>query len=102
MIKVASLWRNKDKDGNTFFSGSLGDLKILLFKSKSDHPQAPYFNMFLVEKERDYKRRGEDEGEEKTSRYKAKSPDGPDDFDDDEDNAPKRTKKADEDDDLPF
>ena len=97
MVKVAGLWLNTTRDGQKYYSGTLGGLKVFLFKSKSDHPKAPTFNLFLAERSQEqrgnYRKRDEDKDEEPS-----RTPKAPDDM---EDEAPKKTKEE-EDDDLPF
>lgn len=34
MIKLMGLWEKKDQSGNTYFTGSLGGAKVLIFKNK--------------------------------------------------------------------
>ena len=58
MMRVAGLWKNKDKNGDTFLSGNLGSLKVLLFPNKyrnkevtSDGKSAPDFIMYYSERE---------------------------------------------------
>lgn len=33
-IRLSGMWQNKTADGETYFSGSLGDGKLLMFKNK--------------------------------------------------------------------
>lgn len=48
MLNITGLWKNKDKSGNEYFAGNLGNLRILIFpnnkKEKESHPD---FNMVL-------------------------------------------------------
>lgn len=52
MVKVFSLWetRKKRDDGNEirFWSGNSGGVRYLMFRSKSTHPQAPMFDVFVT------------------------------------------------------
>ena len=56
MIKLSGLWMKKDKNGNTYFSGSLNGANILIFKNKSkEKPNQPDYNFFVAEKKKDEK-----------------------------------------------
>ena len=33
-IRLSGMWQNKTADGETYFSGPLGDGKLLMFKNK--------------------------------------------------------------------
>ena len=33
-IRLSGMWQNKTSDGETYFSGSLGDGKLLMFKKQ--------------------------------------------------------------------
>lgn len=52
MVKVFSLWetRKEREDGTKirFWSGIVGGTKYLMFRSKSNHPQAPMFDVFIT------------------------------------------------------
>lgn len=100
MVKLGGLWANKTKDGEKYYSGNLGGLKILVFRCNSDHPKAPAYNLFLAEKsdeERNYKRRERDEDDEEPRRSRRSRDD-----EDDEDEQEGKGKADDEDDDIPF
>lgn len=101
LIKVGSLWVNKSAKGEKYYSGNLGSMRLLLFRSKSDHPQAPTYNLFIAQRDEDkkgWKKRGEDEDEgQPTSRR-----DKDEDDDDDDKPAKKKSDKDEDDDDLPF
>jgi len=42
LVKIGALWKNTDKDGNEYFSGTMGDATLLVFKnnhkSEDKHP----------------------------------------------------------------
>jgi len=48
-INLCGLWKNKDKAGNTYLSGTLGNIKIMVFpnqnKKESKHPD---YNVVLA------------------------------------------------------
>lgn len=50
MVRIAGLWKNKQKDGKTYISGNLGGAKILIFensfKAEDKHPD---YTMYLVD-----------------------------------------------------
>jgi len=52
MVRVFSLWENrKKKDDGTetrFWHCNIGGVKILMFRSKSNHPQAPMFDVCVT------------------------------------------------------
>lgn len=62
-IELTGLWANKDKDGNTFLSGSLGRAKVLVFKNthKQEGEKTPDYRMFIVPRDRQENKRP-DEG----------------------------------------
>lgn len=46
MIKICGMWKSKSKDGKTYFSGSVGGVKYLLFqnnKTEENHPDVELF-----------------------------------------------------------
>lgn len=56
MIKVTGLWEDTDKKGNNFLSGSMGGVRIVIFKniykSKDSEPDYNlYFDESLKKKE---------------------------------------------------
>ena len=49
-VKVASLWRNVSKNGAEYFTGKLGNLKIVIFANKEKKTdKSPDFSMFFEE-----------------------------------------------------
>jgi len=51
MTKISAVWKQKTRDGRTFYKGRLGDADLLLFPSKSDHPKAPAFDVLITKHE---------------------------------------------------
>ena len=52
-ITLGGLWNNTTKDGKPYLSGSLGNLKIFVFKNdKRGNDKAPDYTIKLVEKDR--------------------------------------------------
>lgn len=50
MIKLSGLWLN-EKNGKRYFSGTLGDAKVLIFKNDyKTEDKHPDYNMFLAPK----------------------------------------------------
>lgn len=50
MIKLSGLWLN-EKNGQKYFSGNLGDAKVLIFKNKyKTDEKHPDFNLYLAPK----------------------------------------------------
>lgn len=48
MINVTGLWSNKDKSGNTYLSGRIGGVKVLIFKNnKKTEDKHPDFNLMI-------------------------------------------------------
>lgn len=61
MIKLCALWQKKSKNGDTYFSGSMGDAKVLIFKNaKKRKPNAPDYFLYV-----DSKQKGEDKSQQK-------------------------------------
>ena len=52
MVPITGLWINKDKNGNSYMSGSMGMGRILIFKNdkKEDGSNQPDYYMKLAEK----------------------------------------------------
>lgn len=53
MIKIASLWRETDRNGNTYLTGPMNSTsRLLIFatsiEAKAKNPKAPDFNVYLV------------------------------------------------------
>jgi hypothetical protein len=61
MVKLADMWQRKSAKGTIYFSGYMGDCKILLFKEgKRQHPTKPDEEIIvwkLLVQERDPARR---------------------------------------------
>lgn len=50
LIPLVALWENKSKQtGKPYWSGKLGEAKVLMFRQKSDNPKAPAFKIFVGE-----------------------------------------------------
>ena len=48
-IRLSGMWQNKTSDGETYFSGSLGDGKLLMFKNKyAEKESDPKWRLYLV------------------------------------------------------
>lgn len=53
MIELMALWEKKDKNGNTFYSGSLNGLDVVVFKNKfKESDRHPDFKVYLSKKEK--------------------------------------------------
>lgn len=57
MIQVCGLWKGTDRNGKTFLSGSLGNVRVMIFlntfKADEKHPD---YRMYVAEREHDDKR----------------------------------------------
>ena len=51
MNKLGGLWQNKDKNGNTYFSGKVNDQKIIIFKNKQKQEGETYPDWIVYESE---------------------------------------------------
>lgn len=64
-IKLTGLWKNKDKKGNTFLSGSLNSISNLMIMpntfKKEDDDKAPDYYLYLSAKEKEVKAVKKDE-----------------------------------------
>lgn len=48
-IKISGLWLNESSKGEKYFSGYLGNARIMIFKNKSKkEDNHPDYNMFVV------------------------------------------------------
>jgi hypothetical protein len=53
MNKFFALWVNKSKDGKQYMSGTLGDMKIMIFKNdRKEKENQPDYVAYLAPKER--------------------------------------------------
>lgn len=56
-IQACGLWKGKDRNGNTFLSGSLGNVRVMIFlnafKADEKHPD---YRMYVSEREHEDKR----------------------------------------------
>jgi len=53
LVKIASLWRNQDKNGTVYLSGYLGDAKILIFQAKNKTSEkSPDYHVYVAQSER--------------------------------------------------
>ena len=51
MINLCGLWKNVSKDGKTYFSGNIGNAKILIFENdKRGNEKAPDYQLVLADK----------------------------------------------------
>ena len=51
MITICGLWKNTGKDGKEYFSGNIGNAKILIFpNTKKTDDKHPDFNLCIAEK----------------------------------------------------
>lgn len=64
-IKLTGLWKNKDKKGNTFLSGSLNSISNLMIMpntfKKEDDDKAPDYYLYLSAKDKEAKAVKKDE-----------------------------------------
>ena len=51
MIRLCSLWKRERENGEVYYKGRLGDTNVLLFKVKTEHPDAPYFDLLVAKRE---------------------------------------------------
>ena len=50
MKKIISFWENQSKNGNTYYTGKLGELELIGFRVKEKkNPKAPDIEFYLKE-----------------------------------------------------
>ena len=51
MIEASGLWLNESKDGTKYFSGSMGHLRVVIFKNtfKKEGSNEPDYKMYFDE-----------------------------------------------------
>jgi len=50
MIELTGLWENTDKNGNKYFTGRLGNAKIVIFKNTyKEKENQPDYRMYVAE-----------------------------------------------------
>lgn len=49
-VELCALWKNESKGGETYYSGTLGGARVLVFKNKNkgDNEKAPDLKVYLV------------------------------------------------------
>jgi uncharacterized protein (DUF736 family) len=53
LVKIGGLWENETRGGETYYSGSLGQAKLLIFRNKKkESSKHPDFNVFVASKAR--------------------------------------------------
>lgn len=56
MIQACGLWSGKDRNGNTFLSGSMGNLRILIFRNTfKKNEKEPDYRMYHAERDQEHK-----------------------------------------------
>jgi hypothetical protein len=56
MISLCGLWRHQSKNGDTFYSGSLGGVDVLIFANTNKKSEkAPDLNLCISEKKKNIK-----------------------------------------------
>jgi hypothetical protein len=76
MVKLLSLWENKSAGGKRYWSTWLSSgVKVLMFRNKSDHPQAPTFDIFIAQESRKPKGSGKSRAKEDTDDYSSQPQD---------------------------
>ncbi len=54
MIQVMGLWKSQTKDGKTYLSGSIGNIRVLVFPvTEKRSERGPDFNVCIAAKERE-------------------------------------------------
>lgn len=49
LITITGLWENKSKDGELYFSGALGNAKIMIFRNKNKKKEThPDWNLCIA------------------------------------------------------
>ncbi len=54
LFKIGGLWKNKDKNGNDYFSGdfTFGTKVLVLKNTYKEKPSEPDYNIFLTKKDK--------------------------------------------------
>lgn len=53
MLKVAGLWLNKSAKGETYFTGTLGNVRVVILKNNFKEKEAePDYNMYFDERKK--------------------------------------------------
>jgi hypothetical protein len=54
LFKASGIWENKDKNGNTFFSGTMGAVRIVMLKNtfKKEGSNEPDWQLYFEENKR--------------------------------------------------
>lgn len=57
MVKIGAIWKQTKEDGTVYFKGRIDfpaavvlseGTEVLLFRSKSEHEKAPYFDLLIA------------------------------------------------------
>lgn len=66
MQKLISIWKNKSKNGNIYYSGKLGEVNIIGFENVKENEKQPDI-IFYVAEEKKQKNENKVEKQEKAS-----------------------------------
>ena len=50
LIELFALWENTSKKGSVYYSGNLGNARVMMFENNSDNPRAPKYKVCLAPK----------------------------------------------------
>ena len=48
LVAIGALWKSKDKNGNEYFSGKMGDARLLVFSNKKEKDNQPDFRVYVT------------------------------------------------------
>lgn len=111
IVNVCGLWKNKSKSGKTYLSGTIGNIKIMVFPvDEKRSEKSPDYSLCIAPVERDANgggsRRRDEDDEDDAPRGRSASSGRRRDEDDGDDAPRKSSKKAPaddvDDDDIPF
>ena len=63
MQKIMSIWKNKSKNGNIYYSGKLGEVNIIGFENVKENEKQPDITFYIA----DEKKKEAPKKEEKTN-----------------------------------
>ena len=49
MQRIFSVWKNESKNGNTYYTGKLGDLSIIGFQNQKENEKQPDLTFYVRE-----------------------------------------------------
>jgi hypothetical protein len=64
MIRAGGLWRNQDRNGNTYLAGNLGGVRVIVFMNREKKGEKSPDATLYFDENKPKEQRGGDDGED--------------------------------------